>query len=184
MTHGCRTLLENVCIFYCPHTCIEPPAPRKARMARRTTQITMMSINSFISYLLKKQKMMKKETWKMVIQIAISILTAIATSLGVTSCMQATTAPPYYIYRWGGLFYFRSLRSWSLRSLRISVFQKSLNIPLSYKIRLNQVHPANKIHPYNHFSEFFFVFLQIYCADMELSMAYPPRLQAHHYQMI
>ena len=30
---------------------------------------------------------MKKENWKMVIQIAISILTAIATSLGVTSCM-------------------------------------------------------------------------------------------------
>ena len=30
----------------------------------------------------------------------------------------------------------------------------------------------------------FFVFLQIYCADMELSMAYHPRLQAHHYQMI
>ncbi len=30
---------------------------------------------------------MKKETWKMVIQIAISIMTAIATSLGVTSCM-------------------------------------------------------------------------------------------------
>ncbi|MBM0143415.1 smalltalk protein [Prevotella copri] len=30
---------------------------------------------------------MKKETWKMVIQIAISILTAIATSLDVTSCM-------------------------------------------------------------------------------------------------
>ena len=47
--------------------------------------------------------MMKKDTWKMVIQIAISILTAIATSLG-----EATTAPPYYIYRWSGLFYFRS----------------------------------------------------------------------------
>ncbi|MGN0283600.1 smalltalk protein [Segatella copri] len=30
---------------------------------------------------------MKKDTWKMVIQIAISILTAIATSLGVTNCM-------------------------------------------------------------------------------------------------
>ena len=30
---------------------------------------------------------MKKETWKMVIQIAISILTTIATSLGVTTCM-------------------------------------------------------------------------------------------------
>ena len=30
---------------------------------------------------------MKKEIWKTVIQIVISILTAIATSLGVTSCM-------------------------------------------------------------------------------------------------
>ncbi|MGN8723848.1 smalltalk protein [Segatella copri] len=30
---------------------------------------------------------MKKDTWKMVIQIAISILTAIATSLGFTSSM-------------------------------------------------------------------------------------------------
>ncbi len=30
---------------------------------------------------------MKKETWKTVLQIAISILTALAASLGVTSCM-------------------------------------------------------------------------------------------------
>ena len=30
---------------------------------------------------------MKKDTWKMVLQIAISILTAIATTLGITSCM-------------------------------------------------------------------------------------------------
>ena len=30
---------------------------------------------------------MKKEIWKTVIQILISILTAVATSLGVTSCM-------------------------------------------------------------------------------------------------
>ena len=30
---------------------------------------------------------MKKETWKTIIQIAISILTAIATTLGVSSCM-------------------------------------------------------------------------------------------------
>ena len=30
---------------------------------------------------------MKKETWKTVIQIIVSILTAIATTLGVTSCM-------------------------------------------------------------------------------------------------
>ncbi|MDE6003733.1 MAG: smalltalk protein [Prevotella sp.] len=30
---------------------------------------------------------MKRETWKTVIQIVVSILTAIATTLGVTSCM-------------------------------------------------------------------------------------------------
>ena len=30
---------------------------------------------------------MKKETWKNVFQIVLSILTAIAASLGVTSCM-------------------------------------------------------------------------------------------------
>lgn len=30
---------------------------------------------------------MKKETWKTVIQIVISVLTAIATSLGISSCM-------------------------------------------------------------------------------------------------
>ena len=29
---------------------------------------------------------MKKETWKMVIQLIVSILTAIATTLGITSC--------------------------------------------------------------------------------------------------
>ena len=32
---------------------------------------------------------MKKETWKFIIQTVIAILTAIATSLGVTSCMAA-----------------------------------------------------------------------------------------------
>ncbi len=30
---------------------------------------------------------MKRDTWKMVLQIAINILTAIATTLGVTSCV-------------------------------------------------------------------------------------------------
>ena len=30
---------------------------------------------------------MKKETWKLVIQILISILTAMGTALGTTSCM-------------------------------------------------------------------------------------------------
>ena len=33
-----------------------------------------------------------------------------------------------------------------------------LNIPLSYKIRLKQVRPTNKIHPYIHFSEYFLYF--------------------------
>lgn len=31
--------------------------------------------------------MMKKETWTTLIQVIISILTAVATTLGVTSCM-------------------------------------------------------------------------------------------------
>ena len=35
----------------------------------------------------RKEKVMKKETWKTVIQIIVSILTAIANTLGVTSCM-------------------------------------------------------------------------------------------------
>jgi len=32
--------------------------------------------------------MMKKDTWKTVIQMVITILTAIATSLGTASCMR------------------------------------------------------------------------------------------------
>lgn len=31
--------------------------------------------------------MMKRETWKTLIQVIISILTAVATTLGITSCM-------------------------------------------------------------------------------------------------
>lgn len=31
--------------------------------------------------------MMKRETWKTLIQVIISILTAVATTIGVTSCM-------------------------------------------------------------------------------------------------
>lgn len=30
---------------------------------------------------------MKKETWKTILQMLISVLTAIATTLGITSCM-------------------------------------------------------------------------------------------------
>ena len=29
---------------------------------------------------------MKKETWKTILQIAISVITALATTLGITSC--------------------------------------------------------------------------------------------------
>ena len=32
---------------------------------------------------------MKKNTWKFILQTVVAILTAIATSLGVTSCMTA-----------------------------------------------------------------------------------------------
>ena len=32
---------------------------------------------------------MKKETWKFIIQMIVAILTAIATTLGVTACMVA-----------------------------------------------------------------------------------------------
>ena len=35
----------------------------------------------------KDKKIMKKETWKMVIQILVSILTAMGTALGTVSCM-------------------------------------------------------------------------------------------------
>ena len=35
----------------------------------------------------QQSKKMKANTWKTILQIAISILTAIATTLGITSCM-------------------------------------------------------------------------------------------------
>ena len=37
---------------------------------------------------------MKKETWKFILQTIASILTAIATTLGVTSCMGYLKNPP------------------------------------------------------------------------------------------
>ena len=33
-------------------------------------------------------KKMKKETWKTILQVIVTVLTALCTSLGVTSCMQ------------------------------------------------------------------------------------------------
>ncbi|MGN8798523.1 MULTISPECIES: smalltalk protein [Prevotellaceae] len=32
-------------------------------------------------------KKMKKETWKTILQVIVTVLTALCTSLGVTSCM-------------------------------------------------------------------------------------------------
>ena len=40
-----------------------------------------------INDLEKKEQAIKKDIWKTILQVAISILTAIATTLGVTSCM-------------------------------------------------------------------------------------------------
>lgn len=42
-----------------------------------------------LDYSLKKKGMnkMKKETWKTILQVIVTVLTALCTSLGVTSCM-------------------------------------------------------------------------------------------------
>lgn len=42
-----------------------------------------------LDYSLKKKgmKKMKKETWKTILQVIVTVLTALCTSLGVTSCM-------------------------------------------------------------------------------------------------
>ena len=42
---------------------------------------------------------MKKDSWKTILQIAIRILTAIATTLGVTSCMGERTWSLFYYYK-------------------------------------------------------------------------------------
>ena len=93
---------------------------------------------------------MKANTWKTILQIAISILTAIATTLGVTSCMDKTKSTAHLYMRRAVVF-----GHGHFQSLRISDYQ---NTPLSYKIRLNQVRSANKIHPYNQLSEYFLYF--------------------------
>ena len=38
-------------------------------------------------FLIKKFFVMKKETWKMILQFVVNILTAALTALGTTSCM-------------------------------------------------------------------------------------------------
>ena len=58
--------------------------------------ITMRSVNSNLLEInqaksrinqTKKKDKMKADTWKTILQIAISFLTAIATSLGILSCV-------------------------------------------------------------------------------------------------
>ena len=52
----------------------------------------MREKTSFVEPLNQQEKIMdekKRQVWRFVIQTAISILTAIATALGVTSCMAA-----------------------------------------------------------------------------------------------
>lgn len=63
------------------------PGDLSSRHKRRIT-----TIHHFINDSKKTFPIMsanKKETWKFIIQTAIAILTAIATSLGVTSCIAA-----------------------------------------------------------------------------------------------
>ena len=46
-----------------------------------------VALHSQNFFLEKKEKTMKKETWKTIIQVVISILTAALTAMGTTSCM-------------------------------------------------------------------------------------------------
>ena len=55
----------------------------------RSVNANLLEINQAKSRInqTKKKDKMKADTWKTILQIAISILTALATSLGVSSCM-------------------------------------------------------------------------------------------------
>ena len=55
----------------------------------RSANSNLLEINQAKSRInqTKKKGKMKADTWKTILQIAISILTALATSLGVSSCM-------------------------------------------------------------------------------------------------
>ena len=55
--------------------------------AKRSLRLPAKLKNNCFTY--KKHNTMKKQTWKFIVQTAIAILTAIATTLGVTSCMAA-----------------------------------------------------------------------------------------------
>ena len=55
----------------------------------RSVNANLLEINQAKSRInqTKKKDKMKADTWKTILQIAISFLTAIATSLGMSSCM-------------------------------------------------------------------------------------------------
>ena len=59
----------------------------EALRKRNPERIPSLSRNEKLKVKNEKLKAMKKETWKYIIQTAIAILTAILTTLGVTSCM-------------------------------------------------------------------------------------------------
>ena len=54
---------------------------------KRLSKEASASIREFKINKFKIQNAMKKETWKFIIQTIVAILTAILTTLGVTSCM-------------------------------------------------------------------------------------------------
>ena len=61
----------------------------KERQERRRGFIGFCLLKiSLLKEFKRKGRTMKKETWKAVIQVVITILTAIATSLGTASCMR------------------------------------------------------------------------------------------------
>ena len=51
---------------------------------------------------------------------------------------------------------------------------KTSSLSPCIQIKLNQVRPANKIHLNIHFSEYFSVFLQIYCDNMGVEHCLSP----------
>ena len=67
--------------------CASRQTPAKASLTSElqphTPQGTLNTKHSTLNF----TKTMKKETWKFIIQTLAAILTAIATTLGVTSCM-------------------------------------------------------------------------------------------------
>lgn len=128
---------------------------------------------------------MKADTWKTILQIAISILTALATSLGVSSCMGWNIA---YISCWM-IVYIKSISPVWLEfeftspkcGFRITIRRRVWWIPIRrplhqnmrgavvfcfssvcfqflYHEKVSLREGVIKFHPYHHFSEYFLYF--------------------------